>query len=97
MTKVKSPFEQHIASAENPVKAAEMFVSGAEDSKTLATTAENFIGTAKIHIAGAEALISSPENHIVNLQSAAETAEKHLNKVANFVGAEDKIQKRPKG
>jgi hypothetical protein len=31
MTKVKSSVEQHIASAENLVKAAEMFVSGAED------------------------------------------------------------------
>ena len=43
---MNSSVEQHIASTKNLLKAAEMFVSGAEDPHTLTSTAENFINMA---------------------------------------------------
>ena len=94
---MNSSVEQHIASTKNLLKAAEMFVSGAEDPHTLASTAENFISSAEKHVAGAETLVSSSENYISNLKQATGTAENHLSQVSAFVGAEDTIPESPKG
>lgn len=91
-----SSVEHHLENTQKLISAAEMFVSGAEDAKTLATHAENFISTAENHISSAEAIISSSEKHLLNLKKTAGSAEDSVAHLSSFIGAEDKIPKKPK-
>ncbi|MES2797142.1 MAG: hypothetical protein V4683_14320 [Bacteroidota bacterium] len=92
-----SSVEQHIANTKNLINSAEMFVSGAEDPKTLAANAENFISSAETHITSAEALVSSSKNYLAKLKQSSSTAEDHISHVVAFTGAADKIKKTKKG